>query len=273
MREVFRRHGIGLAFAACILAPGLVAAAGHNQFKDLLDKAKQAAKAQVKGNAQGSNLPGSDIAAGLKEALAKGTTKAINSLGREGGFSNNAKVRIPLPGKLEQAGKLARELGQGAKVDAFELSLNRAAEKAVPQVADIFGNAIRKMTLQDARGILSGGDHAATDFFRRVAGDDLAARIRPIVAEATDKVGVTRKYKAFMSGSSGGALGNALGSLGALGGGSSGSKEGSSLDLDDYVTRKTMDGLFTEIGNEEQSIRQNPAARTTDLLRKVFGGG
>lgn len=272
MREVFRRHARCVALAACVLAPGLAAAAGHNQFKDLLDKAKQAAREQVNGNAQGSHLPGSDIAAGLKEALARGTTKAINSLGREGGFSDNAKVRIPLPGKLEQAGKLARELGQGAKVDAFELSLNRAAEKAVPQVADIFGNAIRKMTLQDARGILSGGDHAATDFFRRVAGDDLAARIRPIVAEATDKVGVTRKYKAFMSGSSGGALGNALGSLGALSGGSHDGKAGSSLDLDDYVTRKTMDGLFTEIGDEEQSIRQNPAARTTDLLRKVFGG-
>jgi hypothetical protein len=137
-------------------------------------------------------------------------------------------------------------------------------------VADIFGDAIRKMTLQDARGILSGGDHAATDFFRRVAGDQLVARIHPIVAKATDSVGVTQKYKAFTSGSGGGTLGGVLGALGGHGkkGGSS-----SPLDLDDYVTDKTMDGLFTVIGEQEQQIRHDPAARTTDLLRKVFGGG
>lgn len=263
------RHAlIGLALAGAIGFS--VPARAADQFKDLLNKARQAAQSKVSGSQAGTNLPSSDIAAGLKEALAKGTTRAINSLGRNGGFWNNSKVRIPLPGKLAQAGKLARQLGQGDKVDAFELSLNRAAEKAVPQVADIFGDAIRKMTLSDARGILAGGDHAATDFFRRVAGDALTARIHPIVAKATDSVGVTQKYKAFTSGSSG-ALGGALGSLGALGGQS---KHGShSLDLDDYVTGKTLDGLFTVIGEQEQSIRQNPAARTTDLLKKVFGGG
>ncbi|RCS29154.1 DUF4197 domain-containing protein [Rhodanobacter denitrificans] len=261
------RHGLlGLALVVATLP---VAAVGSGQFKDLLNKVKQSTHAS--GPSQlGSNLPSSDIAAGLKEALAKGTTNAINSLGRDGGFWNNSKVRIPLPGKLEQAGKLARELGQGAKVDAFELSMNRAAEKAVPQVAQIFGDAIRKMTLDDARGILTGGDHAATDFFRRVAGDALTARIHPIVAKATDSVGVTQKYKAFTSGS-GGALGGALGSLGALGGGKS-NKGGSPLNLDDYVTAKTLDGLFTTIGEQEQSIRHNPGARTTDLLKKVFGG-
>ena len=259
------RHGLcGLALVALALPVG---AAGSNQFKDLLNKVKQSTHTSNTSQA-GSNLPTSDIAAGLKEALAKGTTNAINSLGRDGGFWNNAKVRIPLPGKLEQAGQLARQLGQGAKVDAFELSMNRAAEKAVPQVAGIFGDAIRKMTLDDARGILTGGDHAATDFFRRVAGDALTARIHPIVAQATDSAGVTRKYKAFTSGSSGGQLGSLLG---ALGGGKS-NKGGSPLDLDDYVTAKTLDGLFTEIGAQEQSIRQNPAARSTELLKKVFGG-
>lgn len=266
MRIPLRYGLLGLALA--IALP--VTAAGSGQFKDLLNKVKQST--HTSGTASpGSNLPTSDIAAGLKEALAKGTTSAINSLGRDGGFWNNSKVRIPLPGKLEQAGKLARQLGQGAKVDAFELSMNRAAEKAVPQVAEIFGDAIRKMTMDDARGILSGGDHAATDFFRRVAGDALTARIHPIVAKATDSVGVTQKYKAFTSGSGGGALGSALGSLGALGG-KSGKATASPLDLDDYVTAQTLDGLFTTIGEQEQSIRQNPAARTTDLLKKVFGG-
>ena len=265
-------------FAAVTLPALALPAAGTGQFKDLLDKAKQATHMSNTSTAAAS-LPTSDIAAGLKEALAKSTTSAINSLGRDGGFWNNSKVRIPLPGKLEEAGKLARKLGQGAKVDAFELSMNRAAEKAVPQVAQIFGDAIRKMTLSDARGILSGGDHAATDYFRRVAGPALTARIEPIVAKATDSVGVTQKYKAFTSGSGGGALGGAFGSLGSLGslGGhhaesDSNGSSGSPLNLDDYVTRKTLDGLFTTIGDQEKSIRTNPAARTTDLLKKVFGG-
>ena len=272
MRRVFRGHRAAALLAVGMLASATASAAGHGQFKDLLDKARQAAEGRVDGHAQSAgSLPGSDIAAGLKEALAQGTTRAIRSLGRDGGFWNNPQVRIPLPGRLEQVASLARKLGQGAKVDAFELSLNRAAEKAVPQVADIFGNAIRKMTLQDARGILAGGDHAATDFFRRVAGDELTARIRPIVAHATDSVGVTRRYKALVSGGGGG-LGGTLAELGALGG-HAGKGEGTNgtLDLDDYVTRKTLDGLFTEIGNEEQAIRQHPAARTSDLLRKVFG--
>ncbi|WNL47079.1 DUF4197 domain-containing protein [Dyella sp. BiH032] len=260
MRIFFQRGLCGLALAAAAVLP---AAGQAGQLKDLLKQARQQAAGPASA-APGAGLPGSDIAAGLKEALAKGTTNAINSLGRSDGFWKNAKVRIPLPGKLEQAGKLARQLGQGAKVDAFELSLNRAAEKAVPQVADLFGDAIRKMTLDDARGILAGGDHAATDYFRRVAGDALAERIRPIVAQATDSVGVTQKYKAFAAGNGGGALGGALGAL-------AGGKGGSALDLDGYVTGKTVDGLFTTIADQEKSIRENPAARTTDLLRKVFG--
>jgi hypothetical protein len=267
MRISVRYGLLGLVLTAATLP---VAAAGSGQFKDLLNKVKQSTHTS-NSSQLGSNLPSSDIAAGLKEALAKGTTNAINSLGRDGGFWNNSKVRIPLPGKLEQAGKLARQLGQGAKVDAFELSMNRAAEKAVPQVAEIFGDAIRKMTLSDARGILTGGDHAATDFFRRVAGDALTARIHPIVARATDSVGVTQKYKSFTAGNGGDALGGALGSLGSLGGGHKTGNGGSPMDLDNYVTAKTLDGLFTEIGDQEQSIRHNPGARTTDLLKKVFG--
>jgi hypothetical protein len=263
MRASFRYGLLGFTMVAAAMS---ASASGSGQLKRLLDKAKQAAHSSTSSNA-GANLPTSDIAAGLKEALAKSTTHAINDLGRSDGFWKNAKVRIPLPGKLDQASKLARKLGQGEKVDAFELSMNRAAEQAVPQVAQIFGDAIRKMTVSDARGILTGGDHAATDFFRRVAGAALTARIHPIVAKATDSVGVTQKYKSFTSGSGGGSLGGMLGSLGGK------SKKGSSspIDLDDYVTTKTMDGLFTEIGDQEKSIRDNPAARSTDLLKKVFG--
>ena len=245
-----------------LLAIAALPAAAGGQLQDLLKQLKQGTHASDATRA--ATLPSSDIAAGLKEALAKGTTHAINSLGRTDGFWGNAKVRIPLPGKLKQVGDLARQLGQGDKVDAFQLSMNRAAEKAVPQVADIFGEAIRKMTLEDARGILTGGDHAATDFFRRVAGQALTARIHPIVAQATESVGVTRKYKAFASGEGSG-LGGVLGALGGN------DEQRNPLDLDDYVTAQTLDGLFTMIGEQEQAIRKNPAARTTELLKKVFG--
>jgi Protein of unknown function (DUF4197) len=265
MRPTKRSVVAGLALVLSI-AP---LAGSAFQFKDLLNKAKSSTQQQSKGGQpNGVNLPNSDVAAGLKEALAKSTTDAINTLGRNDGFWNNPKVRIPLPGKLEQAGSLARKMGQGAKVDEFQLSMNRAAEKAVPQVADLFGDAIRKMTLDDARGILTGGDHAATDYFRRVAGPALTERIRPIVAKTTDSVGVTQKYKSFTSGSGGGGLGGSLGKLGGLGGKSGGS---SSLDLDDYVTKETLDGLFATIGDQEKSIRDNPAQQTSSLLKKVFG--
>lgn len=255
-----------VALLGALLVAITLPASATGQFNDLLNKAKQAAHVSS-GSHAGANLPTSDIAAGLKEALAKSTTHAIDSLGRNNGFWNNPKVRIPLPGKLEQAAKLARKVGMGAKVDAFELSLNRAAEKAVPQVANIFGDAIRKMTLSDARGILSGSDHAATDYFRRVAGPALTARIEPIVAKATASVGVTEKYKQFTSGSGGG-MGGMLGSLGshhANGG-------GGALNLDDYVTSQAINGLFTIIAEQEKSIRDDPAARTTSLLKQVFGG-
>lgn len=272
MRSAIRRGLLALAVAAVTLP---VAAADSGQFKEWLNKHKRPTRDSAAAP-RAADLQTNDIVAGLKEALATGTTNAINTLGRDGGFWDNPNVRIPLPGKLEQAGSLARQLGQGKKVDAFELSMNRAAEKAVPQVAEIFGDAIRKMTLSDARGILAGGDHAATDFFRRVAGEALTARIHPIVAQATDSVGVTRKYKSFTGGSTGGDLGNLLGALGRSSDKSKDAKgrsdhDGNALDLDDYVTAKTLDGLFTAIGEQEQSIRRNPGARSTELLKKVFG--
>jgi hypothetical protein len=247
---------------ACAMIPAMAAPTpgpAPQSWKDFLK--------QVTGHVAGKNasaLPESEVIGGLKEALATGTTRAINRLGRTNGFWDNPAVRIPLPGKLKSVAKIARQLGQGDKVDAFQLSMNRAAEKAVPEVADLFGDAIRKMTLKDARGILGGGDHAATDYFRRVAGPKLVERIRPIVARATDSVGVTRRYKDLMSGSSGGTLGSALSLLGKSG-------KDKNLDLDTYVTDQAMNGLFKTIGDEEKAIRQNPAARTTDLLKKVFG--
>lgn len=252
---------MGMGVVAALLA--LPALAGPQNLDSLLKSAKKALHEDSDAFGEARNLPDSEIAAGLKEALAQGTRDAIAKLGQDGGFWDNANVRIPLPGPLEKVGKLARQLGQGEKVDAFQLSLNRAAEKAVPEVADIFGDAIRQMSLKDARGILTGGDHAATDYFRRVAGEALATRIEPIVEKTTDSVGVTRRYKALTDSAGGSSLGGMLGQLGGDG--------DKSLDLDKYVTDKAIDGLFTEIAAQEAAIRENPAARTTDLLKKVFG--
>lgn len=214
-----------------------------------------------------SGLNDSEVGAGLKEALASGVSRAIEQLGRDDGFWSNSAVRIPLPGTLRKAGEVAGRLGQGAQFEAFQRTLNQAAEKAVPEVADIFGNAIRQMSLTDARNILTGGDHAATDYFRRTAGEALTTRIQPIVASSTDAVGVTRGYKELIASD---AVGGTLGKLQSLGGGGA-SASADSLDLDRYVTDRTIDGLFHVIAEQEAAIRNNPAARTTDLLRKVFG--
>ncbi|HEX5419239.1 MAG TPA: DUF4197 domain-containing protein [Gammaproteobacteria bacterium] len=258
------------SWLCCLLASTVLAAAAHagplDELLKLFGKQTQStpsAAAAVSKTAAAA-LSNSEIASGLKEALAAGATKAIQSLGRSDGFWKNAAVRIPLPEALQPIGKLARQLGQGQAVDDFELSLNRAAEQAVPGAADIVGDAIRNMTLTDAQGILTGGDHAATDFLRRTAGDALAARIKPIVVKATDSVGVTRKYKALTS--AGSVLGSAISRFGG------GEEEANPLDLDDYVTGKTLDGLFTVLAEQEKAIRTDPAARTTDLLKKVFGG-
>ena len=229
------------AFGLAVVITALPAtAADCGQFKDPLDKVKHSTQ-HADSSLLGSNLPTSDIAAGLKGALTKGAAPAINSLGRNGGFRNHPRVRIPLPGELEQAGKRGRPLGQGAKVDAFALGMNRAAEKAVPLVAQICGGAIRQMTLREAHGILAGGDHAATDYFRRVDGIALTARIQAIVAKATDSVGVTQKYKSFTSGARDAALGGLPGKFG----GDTSDRGASPLDLDDYLTPKALDGLFT----------------------------
>lgn len=202
-----------------------------------------------------SALSDGQIVSGLKEALAQGTTHAITTLGRTDGFWANGGVRIPLPDTVSRIEGVARKLGGGERIDQFHLTLNRAAEQAVPEVAGIFGDAVRQMSVADARGILRGPKDAATQYFRRTAGSAITAKMRPIVQAATQKVGVTAQYKKLVS---------SYGSLLQLGG-------VKAADLDDYVTGKAMDGLFTTIAGEEARIRENPAARSTEILKKVFG--
>ena len=199
-------------------------------------------------------LTNTEIVEGLKEALSKGTTSAIASLGKKDGFFANRKVKIPMPESLETIEDGLRKIGQDRYAEEFVLTMNRAAEQAVPEAAEIFGNAIRSMSIQDAKGILNGPEDAATKYFRRTSGEKLVNRFLPIVSKATDRAGVTSNYKEMV---------DKLGFLSRF-------VDTESLDVDRYVTSKAIDGLFLMLAQEEKLIRENPAARTTDLLKKVF---
>ena len=204
------------------------------------------------------SLSDGQIGAGLKEALSVGAGRAVDVLGRDGGFLHDKSVRIPLPGVLGTAAKGLRAAGQGHYVDQFETTVNRAAERAVPQTLDIVKQTVRDMTLEDVRGILGGGDDAATQFLRERAGGSLREAVLPIISDATDNAGATAAYKSLKS--------QADGMLGGLGG----LVDTRSFDLDGYVADKTLDGLFLKLAAEEKRIRENPVARTTDLLKTVF---
>ncbi|ORU95026.1 MAG: hypothetical protein A6F71_10285 [Cycloclasticus sp. symbiont of Poecilosclerida sp. M] len=203
-----------------------------------------------------SVLSNSEVSAGLKEALANGVESAINTLGKSGGFMGNSLVQIPVPDSLSFVEKTARSLGQEKHVDEFVNTMNHSAEQAVPEAATLLANAIRAMSVEDAMKILNGPDDAATQYFRKTSEAKLAERFRPIVEQATNKVGVTSAYKNLTA--------QALPTLASFGASSE------SLDVDSYVTNKALDGLFTYIALEEKNIRETPAARATDLLKKVF---
>lgn len=246
------------------LALVLTLVTGFNARADLLDK--------IRSLTGGTNQPTltaalsqTEVVDGLKQALGKGVERAVAMLGRTNGFLTNLNVKIPLPEKLRSAEKALRAVGQDKLADDFVASMNRAAEQAVPVAAAVFGDAIKQMTIEDAKGILSGTNNAATQFFRRTTETNLYAKFYPIVQKATDQVGVTTQYKQMMA-----KVGGGGGFLGGLFGGKS-SNTMAAGDLDAYVTNKALDGLFLMVAEEEKRIRENPAARTTELLRKVFG--
>ena len=204
-----------------------------------------------------SSLDNSTVVKGLKEALATGTERAVTSVARPDGYFGNQLIKILLPGQLQQAAHLLGQLGYQQQVDELVLSMNRAAEKAAPKAARFFGDAIRQMTVEDAKGILNGGDTAATKFFEHKTRAKLFEAFRPSVTNSMNQLGTARAYKEMVG------TYEAL-PLAALTG-------KTSLDLDSYVTNKALDGLFTMVGEEEKKIRTDPAARTTALLRTVFG--
>ncbi len=185
--------------------------------------------------------------------MQQGTQQGVNALGRVDGYLGNVQVRILVPEELRKVEKLLRKIGADRYADDFVVSLNRAAEAAAPHAKAIFVDVIRNMTISDAVSILKGPDNAATEYFRRNSETRLATSFRPIVASSTSKVGVTSHYKKFVKQAE---------RLGLTG-----SKD---LDLDNYVTNKALDGLYLMIAAEERRIRQDPVARTTELLRRVF---
>jgi len=211
-----------------------------------------------------NSLSQDQMIGGLKEALGKGVQNAVSRLGHDGGFLTNLNVKIPMPEKLRTVEKTLRTLKQDKLADDFVRSMNSAAEKAVPEAAAVFGDAVKQMSIADAKSILTGTNNAATQYFRRVTETNLFIRFHPVVTNATQQVGVTAFYKRMTAQvGSGSSLGGLFGAKGLI--------KTDDLDVDNYVTGKTLDGLFTMVAEEEKRIRENPVARTTDLLQKVFG--
>jgi len=195
-----------------------------------------------------------DASAALKAALEKGSLAAVATLGRVDGYFGDPRVKIPLPESLARAESLLRRFGMGRYADELELTINRAAEAAVPEAKQLFVDAVRKMTVQDAKGILTGGDTAGTQYFERVTRERLHGRFLPIVKNATAKVGLAQRYNEY---------GQTAASLGLIG------QEQSNLD--EYVTRKALDGLFLMVAEEEKKIRADPLSAGVSIVRKVFG--
>lgn len=202
----------------------------------------------------GGALDDATIVDGLREALHVGTQRTVASTSRPDGFFANPRIRIPMPPDLAKVAKTLRSAGLGSHVEEFELAMNRAAEQASGEAVEVFWGALKRMTFADARGILQGEDDAATAFFRRTAGEELRARFHPVVAAKMSELGYVRKYDELV-------------------------RMYTALPLttkpafrpEDYVTDRALDGLFTILADEEKRIRDDPAARTTALLRRVFG--
>ena len=195
-----------------------------------------------------------DTASGLKEALTRGAEIAVGQLGQKNGFLGNKRVRIPLPEPLQSAEKAMRAFGMKKQAEELVETMNRAAEMAVVEAKPILVNAVKTMGFDDARGILTGGDDAATKYFKRTTSNDIAAKFLPIVKQATAKVGLAAQYNQYAGQAS---------KLGLI--------DKKDADLDSYVTHKAMDGLFLMIAEQEKAIRKDPVGTGSAMIKKVFG--
>ena len=201
-----------------------------------------------------ADLSNKDAVDGLKAALDKGTQLAVQRLGAENGFFGNDKLKIPLPDSLKRVESALRLAGMGRQADELVLRMNRAAEAAVPEAKALFVGAIRQMSVQDAKGILSGGNDAATQYFKRTTAGPLEQKFLPIVRKSMAKVKLAEIYDQY--------AGQAA-QLGLIG------KD--DVKLESYVTRKGLEGLFTVVAEEEAKIRANPVQETSRIIQKVFG--
>lgn len=202
-----------------------------------------------------ADLTSGEASQGLKAALERGAVLAVDQLGRPGGFLENPAVRIPLPGFLNDASGALRMMGMGQRLDELVTAMNRAAEAAVPMARDLLVNTIQSMSLSDAKGVLTGGDTAATDYFARATRSQLFTRFLPVAARATENVGAAAQYNQ---------IAGKVSSFGLV--------KAEDAKLENYIANRALDGLYLMIGEEEKKIRQNPLAAGSDLLRKVFGG-
>jgi hypothetical protein len=247
------RHPNRILLAALLL--GLAATSVEAAWWDTLLNKAQELKDKPAVASAGAALSDDEVVRGLKEALGKGARQAVERLGKDGGFLNDVNVKIPMPDDLKKVEKLLRTFRQDKYADEFIATMNHAAEQAVPEAAVLLDEAIRQMSLEDARAILAGPDDAATQYFRKASEGKLKERFLPLVQQATDQAGVTSAYKKLLE-----KAGPAARLLGKQ-----------ANDVDGYVTAKALDGLFTMIAEEEKLIRQDPLARGTELLKKVFG--
>jgi hypothetical protein len=204
--------------------------------------------------AQLDRITNQEAVSGLKAALERGSQVAVATLGKTDGFFGNPKVKIPLPESLARAETLMRRVGMGKYADDLVLTMNRAAEAAVPEARQLFVDSVRKMTVQDAKGVLTGGDTAGTEYFRRSTSDQLHKRFLPIVKKATARVDLAQKYNQYAD------KGAAVGLV---------KKE--HANLDEYVTQQALHGLFLTVAEEEKKIRKDPVGAGTNIIRKVFG--
>jgi hypothetical protein len=201
-----------------------------------------------------ADLSNADAVSGLKQALTDGSAAAVKMLGQDNGYFGNAKVKIPLPPNMQKIESGLRMMGMKKQADELVLSMNRAAEAAAPEAKQLLVDAVKKMSVQDAKAILTGGDTAATDYFRRTTQDQLTQRFLPIVKKSTDRVGLAQQY-------------NSLAGQGA----SLGLVKKDDATIETYVTRKALDGLYLMIAEQEKAFRQNPVGATSDIVKKVFG--
>ncbi len=201
-----------------------------------------------------SSLTKSEASGGLKEALLEGAKTAVNELGTTDGFYGNKDVKIPLPKNMKKAAKMMRMFGMGKQADELELKINRAAEAAVPEAKSLLVDSVKNMSVTDAKKILTGGDNAGTEYFKRSTSDKMQARFLPIVHRATENVHLAQQYNKFAK------MGAKYGLI-----------DGDQASLEEYVTQKTLDGVYKMIAVKEAAIRKDPVGQGSALLSKVFG--